>query len=104
MLQVYKRANNPFDMVLYLLNMSPELDMENTSYFSSMIGIMRWMRELGHVNIRTYSSYLALPLEGNLEAALLVITYMRQKYSSDLAYILTYPEINWSKLKKCNWL
>jgi hypothetical protein len=53
---------------------STPLDPECSSFFMHLIGVMRWMVELGRVDIATevsmLSSYLALPREDHLETAL----------------------------------
>jgi hypothetical protein len=47
------------------LDVSPELDPEDASYYQSLIGILRWIVELGCVDIclevSMMSSHLALP-------------------------------------------
>ena len=68
---------------------------------------MRWMIELGRVDIATevslLSSYLALPREGHFEAALHVMGYLKLKHNSRLVFDPTYPEIDMSKFMQCEW-
>jgi hypothetical protein len=56
------------------------LDPEYTSFYQHLIGVMRWMVELGRIDIATevsmLSSYLACPWEGHLENALHVMGYL----------------------------
>ena len=53
------------------LDVSPELKDVDAAYYMSLIGILRWMVELGRVDIclecSVMSSHLALPREGHLE-------------------------------------
>ena len=53
------------------VNVSPELSSDEASYFQSLIGVLRWIVELGRVDIccelSMLSSHLALPREGHLE-------------------------------------
>jgi hypothetical protein len=53
------------------LDASPELNPQEANYFQSQIGILRWMVEIGRVDIITevsvLSSHLALPREGHLD-------------------------------------
>ena len=68
-----KRANAPFcNDYQPEINVSAELSPEFAAYYQSLIGILRWMVELGRVNITAevsmMSSCLALPREGHLKA------------------------------------
>eukprot|EP00957_Ditylum_brightwellii_P027061 2045980-Ditylum_brightwellii.AAC.1 len=53
------------------LDSSPELGATDVSYYHSCIGVLRWIMELGQVDIITelllLSSHLALPRKGHLE-------------------------------------
>ena len=49
------------------------------------------------------SSYIALPREGHLDAAVHVMAHVGQKYNSRLVYDPSYPEIDHSIFKKCDW-
>jgi hypothetical protein len=81
------RADNPFPT-----NYCPDtdatepLDPECSSFYQHLIGVMRWMVELGHVDIATkvsmLSSYLVYPREGHLEAVIHVMGYLRLKHNS----------------------
>ena len=65
------------------------------------------MIELGRIDIITQvsllSSHVALPGEGHLEAAVHDMAHVGQRYNSRLVYDLSYPEIDHSVLKKCDW-
>ena len=56
------------------LDITPELISKDASYYQSLVGIMRWIMELGRVDIclevSLMSSHLALPREGHLEKTL----------------------------------
>ena len=48
------RAEYPFDMGYEaVMDTSKSLDPSEASYFRSIIGIMRWMVEIGRINIAT---------------------------------------------------
>ena len=53
------------------LDVSRELNEVDAAYYQSLIGILRWMVELGRVDVclevSMMSSHLALPREGHLE-------------------------------------
>jgi hypothetical protein len=72
------RVDNPFPVNYYpSTDLSDILDPECSSFYQHLIGVMRWMVELGRIDIATevsmLSSYLACPCEGHLENALHVI-------------------------------
>lgn len=52
--KISKRAENPFaNGYAPELDQSPELDPPLASYYQSQIGILRWMVELGRIDIQT---------------------------------------------------
>ena len=71
-----KRAPTPFaQSYAPEMDTSKELGMKETSFYQSQIGVLRWMVELGRVDIITevsmLASHLAAPREGHLEAVYL---------------------------------
>ena len=58
-----------------------------------MIGIIRWMVEIGRLDIITkvsiMGSQMAIPSEGHLEAILHVFGFLRQKNNSSMAFDLS---------------
>ena len=82
-----KSAENPFP-----LNYSPEtdvtevLDADMANYFQTLIGVMRWMVEIGWIDIVTevsmLSSHLAMPCKGHLECALHMMSYLSKEHNS----------------------
>ena len=83
------------------------LDPAEASLFQSIIGVMLWMVEIGRIDISTevslILSHLAFPREGHLEAALHVMAYLKQKHNSRLVFDPTYPIIDESIFKDCDW-
>ena len=94
-----KTAPNPFPY-----NYEPEMDTSDVllpdlaSYYQSLIGITRWMVELGRVDIAVevskLSSHNALPREGHFECLLHLMAYLRDHHNSRMAFDPSYPEIN----------
>ena len=96
-----KYAPNPFPMDYEpSMDVSALLEAEEASYYQSIIGILRWMVELGRVDIATevsqLASCLAMPRKGHLVNALHIMSYLKIKHNSMLILGPTYPEI------KCN--
>ena len=81
------------------LDTSPELPPDEASYYNSIIGVMRWMVEIGRVDINTevsaLSSFLALPRRGHMEAALHIMSYLKIRHNSRLALDPSYPAIDY---------
>jgi hypothetical protein len=71
-------------------DLSEILDPECFSFYKHLIGVMRWMVELGCIDIATdvsmLSYYLACPREGHLENALHVMGYLQLKHNSGLIF------------------
>ena len=68
---------------------------------------MRWMVELGRVDIATEVSllltYLAYPREGHLETALHIMGYLKNKHNNQLVFDPTYPDIDKGDLPQFDW-
>ena len=76
-----KKAKNPFKMGDDPeLDVSPELDLDAASYYLTIKGILRWMIELGRIDMITkvslLSSIVAIPREGHLNAAVHVMAHV----------------------------
>ena len=103
-----QRAATPF-VKDYLpeLNISEELNPEKANYYQSLIGIVRWMIELGRINMITevslFSFFLAIPRRGHLEALFHIFAYLDIKHNSRMIFDPTHPEIDMSDFKICNW-
>jgi hypothetical protein len=103
-----QRADNPFSY-----DYNPELDLseplnpECSSFYQHLIGVMRWMVELGCIDIATevslLSSHLAFPREGHLETALHIMSYLSQKHDTRPIFDPTYPKIDMGQFSQYNW-
>ena len=99
-----RNAPNPFP-----LSYDPSMDIsklltpEEASYFQTIIRVIRWMVELGRVDIGTeisqISSFLAMPREGHLINALHIMSHLKSKHNSRLMLDPSYPGIDMSKFK-----
>ena len=88
-------------------DMTEELEGEEASYYQSLVGILRWMVELGRIDIITegsmLASHLALPCRGHLEAYFHMFAYLKSNHNATVVMDPTYPEIDHSVFKTCNW-
>ncbi len=94
-----QQADNPFPYdYCPELDLSEPLDPECSSFYQHLISVMMWMVELGRIDIATevslLSSHLAYPLEGHLETALHIMSYLSQKHNTRLIFDPTYPKID----------
>eukprot|EP00804_Cyclotella_cryptica_P024735 CCRYP_001712-RD/>CCRYP_001712-RD protein AED:0.26 eAED:0.27 QI:0/-1/0/1/-1/0/1/0/353 len=93
-----KRGENPFP-VDYAPeeSVTPLLEPEVVTFYMQLIGILRWMCELGWIDICTEVSILSLysvmPREGHLEAALHVFSYLKSKSNSWLIFDPMEPDV-----------
>ena len=106
--KMVKKATAPFPRDYHPeCDISKELLPEMASFYSSQVGILRWMVELGRVDILTevslLSSHLAMPREGHLDALLHLYVYLGCKHNSRMAFDPTYPRINQEDFQTCDW-
>ena len=88
-------------------DVSPELDAENASYFQSLIGVLRWIVELGRIDITmetsALASMMALPREGHMNVILHIFNFLKKHHNGVLVFDPTMPEIDRSKFRKEDW-
>jgi hypothetical protein len=94
-------------------NYRPELDVTTAlgplkaNYYQSQIAVLRWIVELGRMDICTEVSMLAshnaLPQTGHLDAVFRIFSYLKTKTNARLVLDPTYPEIDYDSFKKQNW-
>ena len=89
------------------LDLTPELNDIDHTYYQSQIGILRWMVELGRTDIITevseLSSFLAMPREGHLEVVFRIFSYLKYKKNSAMVFDPSYPEIDEANFPKRDW-
>ena len=70
------------------LDVSPELTPRDSTYYQSLIGILRWIVELGRIDIclevSMMSSHLAMPRKGHLDQVLHIFAYLRKYHNTEL--------------------
>ena len=89
------------------LDISPELGTKDASYYQSLIGILRWIVELGRVDIclecSIMSSQIALPRVGHLEQVLHIFGYLKTHHNAELVFDPTPPEIDHAAFERRDW-
>ena len=89
------------------IDTSRELDDKRGNYYQGLIGILRWMCELGRVDILVpvamMSRYLAAPREGHLTQVFHLFAYLKRYDRSTMVFDDSYPEFDESRFAKCVW-
>ena len=84
---------------------NPALEHDLESWYKYLIEMLRWMVEIGRVDIITevpiIVSQMAMPREGHLEAVLHVFAFLQQKYNPRMEFDPTYHVINMNNFKDC---
>jgi hypothetical protein len=103
-----KKCSNPF-----AADYEPELDESEVLtpvlalWYASLIGMLRWMVEIGWIDIITevslMSSYMAMPREGHLDAVLHIFGFLKNKYNSRMCFDPTVPYCDERAFKQCDW-
>ena len=86
------------------LDVSRELNETDAAYYQSLIGILRWIVELGQVNVclevLMMSSHLALPREGHLVQVLHIFAYLKKYHNKEFVYDPSDPVVDENDLKE----
>ncbi len=79
------------------LDITPLLNAEETNFYQSQVSILRWMVELGRLDLYVYvaflSSYLWQPRQGHLEAIYYLYGYLKAHDRSTMVFDSNY--IDW---------
>jgi hypothetical protein len=102
------RANTPITTVYRPeLDTSNELDARDSAYYQSLIGILRWIVELGRIDIclevSMMSSHLALPRQGHLEQVLHIFGYLKKYHNSEMVFDPSDPAVDEKIFQKQDW-
>ena len=86
---------------------SEELGPIDSAYYQSLIGILRWIVELGRVDIccevSMLSSCLALPRLGHMDQVFHIFAYLKKHHNTEMIFDPSYPEIDHSKFERQDW-
>ena len=82
------------------LDSSEELEGEDITYYQESMGILRWLMEIGRVDIHTevsmLSAYQASPRRGHLSAFYQIFAYLKQKPKLSLYFDPRLPNVNYT--------
>jgi hypothetical protein len=86
---------------------SPELSPLQAAYYQSLIGVLRWITELGRADITmetsAMASMMAMPRQGHLEQLFHMFAYLKLKHNSSMVFDPTEPDIDESQFPRENW-
>jgi len=89
------------------LDFSEELEGSQINYYQGLIGVLRWIVELGRIDIivpvSLLSRYMVSPREGHLQQAYHIFAYLKQFNRSKLLFDDAEPEFPDSYFHECNW-
>ena len=89
------------------LDASPELGPDEAAYYQSLIGILRWIVELGRVDIclevSMMSSHLALPRVGHLQHLLQTFAYLKKYHNTEMVFDPSDPVVDESNFERKDW-
>lgn len=89
------------------LDVSDVLDPTEAAYFQSLIGILRWIVELGRVDIclevSMLSSCLAMPRKGHLQQLFHILAYLKQHHNAELVFDPSDPVVDENSFEERDW-
>jgi hypothetical protein len=78
------------DILVLSLDVSPLLNPDEANYYMSQISILRWMVELGcldiYINVALLSSFLCQPRRGHMEAIYSIYGYLKHHDKSTMVF------------------
>ena len=89
------------------LDISPELKADEASLYMSLIGTLRWIVEMGRVDIMVevsmLSSHVAMPREGHLQQVYHIFSYLKSHHNARIILDPSYPEIYEEQFVRKEW-
>ena len=83
------------------------LNDEDSTYYQSLIGILRWIVEMGRIDIcmevSAMSSFIAAPRYDHLLQVLHIFAYLKCHHSARLVFDPSYPDINHDDFPRKDW-
>ena len=89
------------------IDITEELGEDEASYYHSLIGVLRWIVELGRVDIccevSMVSSHLALPQCGHLAQVLHIFASLKSHANYEMVYDLSGVEFERAQFLRTDW-
>ena len=88
-------------------DVSDALNPKDAAHYQSLIGVLRWIVELGRVDIccevSMMSSHLALPREGHLLRLYHIFAYLKKHHNAEMVFDPTEPVIDMALFERKDW-
>ena len=87
------------------VDVSAELETHEASYYQSLTGMLRWIVELGRVDIELsmMASMMASPMSGYLKQLYHIFAYLKKHHNAEMLFDPSYPNINENLFPKYDW-
>ena len=89
------------------LDITPALSPIDSAYYQSLIGMLRWMVELGQIDIclevSMMSSHLAMPREGHMAEVLRIFAHLRKYHNTELVFDPSDPVVDELAFEQRDW-
>jgi hypothetical protein len=86
---------------------TPLLDARRANYYQGLIGVLRWICELGRIDIPVdvskMSRFLAAPRQGHLEQVFHIFAYLKKHNRSSVVFDPSVPVFDERRFQKCDW-
>ena len=88
-------------------DMSKLCDEDDARLYLSLIGTLRWMVEIGRVDltceVSMMASYSAMPTEGHVYQLFHMFSYLKEHHNSCMVFYPSYPDIDLDAFPKKEW-
>ena len=89
------------------IDTSPELPLDEVSYYQSLIGVLRWIVELGRADLAmetsALASVMAMPRRGHLEAVFHIFAFLKTRHNAVMVFDPSEPTIDETQFAKEDW-
>ena len=89
------------------IDLSKELGEQDALYFQALIEVLRWIVELGcvdlNVEVSMMSSHLALLREGHLQELFHIFAYLKAHMNSEMVFDPNLPLVDYSEFERQDW-
>jgi len=89
------------------LDTTAELDPKRASYYQGLIGVLRWITELGRIDILVavamLSRHSVAPRRGHLEQVFHIFAYLKRYERSTMVFDDNLPHFDETRFVWCDW-
>ena len=89
------------------MDVSPELNETEAAYYHSLIGVLRWIVELGRIDVclevSMMLSHLVLPREGHLAQVFHIFPYLKKHHNTEMVFDPSDPVVDEAQFEHRNW-